>query len=96
MHTLWFCLQEKETIRLKRDARSKGGFYVPAEAKVLFVVRIKGLNHVAPKVRSWNRTSCALGTYGIELCLSYIALSACRSRKFCSCCACVRSTWACS
>ena len=38
-------------VRLKREARAKGGFYVEPEAKVLFVVRIRGLNKVAPKVR---------------------------------------------
>ena len=45
------CPQEKDIVRLKREARSKGGFYVPPEAKVIFVVRIRGLNKIAPKVR---------------------------------------------
>lgn len=44
-------LQESDTIRLKREARKKGGFYVPAEAKLAFVVRIKGINHIDPKSR---------------------------------------------
>lgn len=43
--------QEKDTIRLKRDARAKGGFYVEPEAKVVFVLRIRGLNKVAPKTK---------------------------------------------
>ncbi|KAF8831154.1 hypothetical protein HHX47_DHR1000294 [Lentinula edodes] len=34
--------QEKEEIRLKRAARSAGDFYVPAQPKVYFVVRIRG------------------------------------------------------
>lgn len=34
--------KEKEEIRLKREARSTGDFYVPAQPKVYFVVRIKG------------------------------------------------------
>lgn len=34
--------KEKEEIRLKRAARTSGDFYVPAEAKVYFVVRIRG------------------------------------------------------
>ena len=34
--------QEKEEIRLKRAARTAGDFYVPAQAKVYFVVRIRG------------------------------------------------------
>lgn len=31
-------LQEKDLIRLKREAKAKGGFYVEPEAKLLFVV----------------------------------------------------------
>ncbi|KAL5221721.1 hypothetical protein ABZP36_026434 [Zizania latifolia] len=34
--------QEKELVQLKREARMKGGFYVSPEAKLLFVVRIRG------------------------------------------------------
>jgi large subunit ribosomal protein L7e len=34
--------KEKEEIRLKREARKTGDFYVPAESKVYFVIRIKG------------------------------------------------------
>ena len=34
--------REKEEIRLKRAARQAGNFYVPAQAKVYFVVRIRG------------------------------------------------------
>ena len=30
-------------IQLKREARLKGGFYVEPEAKLLFIVRIRGL-----------------------------------------------------
>ena len=33
---------EKEEIRLKRAARAAGDFYVPAQAKVYFVIRIRG------------------------------------------------------
>jgi len=40
---VFFCLdQQKELIRLKREARLKGGFYVNPEAKLLFIVRIRG------------------------------------------------------
>ncbi|KAL9255935.1 Large ribosomal subunit protein uL30y-like protein [Drosera capensis] len=35
--------QEKELIRLKREAKFKGGFYVEPEAKLLFIIRIRGL-----------------------------------------------------
>ncbi|CAI0462799.1 unnamed protein product [Linum tenue] len=34
--------QERELIRLKREAKLKGGFYVSPEAKLLFIVRIRG------------------------------------------------------
>lgn len=34
--------QEKELIQLKREAKLKGGFYVDPEAKLLFIVRIRG------------------------------------------------------
>jgi large subunit ribosomal protein L7e len=42
---------EKEEIRLKREARKTGDFYVPAQPKVYFVVRIKGISKIAPKPR---------------------------------------------
>ena len=34
--------KEKEEVRLKRAARAAGDFYVPAEPKVYFVIRIRG------------------------------------------------------
>lgn len=37
-----FRQQEKQTIQLKRQARNHGNFYVEAEPKVAFVVRIRG------------------------------------------------------
>ncbi|KIM28736.1 hypothetical protein M408DRAFT_132083 [Serendipita vermifera MAFF 305830] len=43
--------REKEEIRLRRAAREAGDFYVPAEAKMYFVIRIKGINKIAPKPR---------------------------------------------
>lgn len=43
--------QEKDEIRMKRMARKHTNFYVPAEAKLAFVVRIRGINGVSPKVR---------------------------------------------
>ena len=36
-------------IRLKREAKTKGGFYVEPEAKLAFVVRIRGINDMHPK-----------------------------------------------
>jgi large subunit ribosomal protein L7e len=44
-------LKEREEIRLVRQAKTRGNFYVPGEAKLAFVIRIKGINKVAPKVR---------------------------------------------
>merc|ERR1712042_58652 len=43
--------QERDQIRLKREAKKEGNFYVPAEPKLAFVMRIRGINQVAPKVR---------------------------------------------
>lgn len=42
---------ENETIRLKRAAKAAGNIYVPAEAKVAFVVRIRGITGVPPKTK---------------------------------------------
>ncbi|WP_277213970.1 uL30 family ribosomal protein, partial [Isoptericola croceus] len=42
---------ERDEIRLARKARSKGNYYVPAEPKLAFIIRIRGINQVAPKVR---------------------------------------------
>ncbi|CAN1306531.1 60S ribosomal protein L7-3 [Linum perenne] len=43
--------QERELIRLKREAKLKGGFYVSPEPKLLFIVRIRGINAVDPKTK---------------------------------------------
>ncbi|KAJ7240113.1 hypothetical protein O6H91_Y439700 [Diphasiastrum complanatum] len=43
--------QELDLIRLKREAKLKGGFYVEPEAKILFVIRIRGINDMHPKTR---------------------------------------------
>ncbi|KAL3901376.1 MAG: hypothetical protein SGCHY_000641 [Lobulomycetales sp.] len=43
--------QERDEIRLRRQAKAQGSFYVPEEAKVAFVIRIKGVNKLAPKPR---------------------------------------------
>ncbi|TWW71181.1 60S ribosomal protein L7 [Takifugu flavidus] len=41
----------RREIRLSRIARRVGNFYVPAEPKLAFVIRIRGINGVSPKVR---------------------------------------------
>jgi len=42
---------EREKIRLHRAAKADDSAYVPAEARLIFVVRIKGINKIAPKPR---------------------------------------------
>ncbi|XP_061778068.1 60S ribosomal protein L7 [Nerophis ophidion] len=42
---------ERREIRLSRTARKVGNYYVPAEPKLAFVIRIRGINGVSPKVR---------------------------------------------
>merc|ERR1719385_702178 len=41
----------RREIRLARTARKVGNYYVPAEPKLAFVIRIRGINGVSPKVR---------------------------------------------
>merc|ERR1712039_1123184 len=43
--------KERDEIRLKREAKKNNGYYVPAEPKSAFVMRIRGINQVAPKVK---------------------------------------------
>ncbi|KAF5940271.1 hypothetical protein HYC85_021438 [Camellia sinensis] len=42
---------QRQLVQLKREARLKGGFYVNPEAKLLFIVRIRGINAMHPKTR---------------------------------------------
>ncbi|GLV32079.1 Ribosomal protein L7 [Carabus blaptoides fortunei] len=44
-------LKERDEIRLARQAKTRGNYYIPGEAKLAFVIRIRGINQVAPKVR---------------------------------------------
>merc|ERR1739838_1300394 len=43
--------QERDDLRLKREARKAGNYHVHAEPKLAFVMRIRGSNQVAPKVK---------------------------------------------
>jgi large subunit ribosomal protein L7e len=43
--------KERDEIRLRRQAKASGNFYVSAQPKLAFVIRIKGINHIAPKPR---------------------------------------------
>ncbi|CAG8562703.1 8163_t:CDS:2, partial [Scutellospora calospora] len=42
---------ERQEIRLRRQAKACGNYYVPAQPKLAFVIRIKGINHIPPKPR---------------------------------------------
>ncbi|TYI10271.1 hypothetical protein ES332_A09G131100v1 [Gossypium tomentosum] len=44
-------VQEKELIQLKREAKLKGGFYVNPESKLLFIIRVRGINAMRPRTR---------------------------------------------
>ena len=35
----------------KRESRNSGNFYMAPQAKVAFVIRIKGINHIRPQVK---------------------------------------------
>jgi len=50
-YVLQYRAKERELIRAKRQAKNHGNFYVPAEPKVAFVIRIRGIMRVAPKTR---------------------------------------------
>merc|ERR1712203_1001649 len=43
--------EDRDHLRLKREARKAGNYHVPAEPKLAFVMRIRGINQVAPKVK---------------------------------------------
>merc|ERR1712076_114445 len=44
-------VKERDEIRLARQARKHDNFYVPAQPKVAFVIRTRGINGVHPKPR---------------------------------------------
>merc|ERR1712032_250299 len=41
----------RDEIRLRREARKEGNYYVPGDPKLAFVMRIRGINQVSPKVK---------------------------------------------
>jgi len=43
--------QERDIVRMKRQARQHGNYYVDAQPKLAFVMRIRGINGVSPKPR---------------------------------------------
>merc|ERR1712241_1381929 len=44
-------VMERDQIRLARQAKKAGNFYVPAEPKLAFVIRIRGINGIHPRPR---------------------------------------------
>eukprot|EP01006_Ploeotia_vitrea_P035668 TRINITY_DN65921_c0_g2_i3.p2 TRINITY_DN65921_c0_g2~~TRINITY_DN65921_c0_g2_i3.p2 ORF type:complete len:243 (-),score=161.69 TRINITY_DN65921_c0_g2_i3:170-898(-) len=42
---------ERSVIRMRRQAKNSANVYVPAEPKVAFVIRVRGINRVAPKTK---------------------------------------------
>jgi large subunit ribosomal protein L7e len=48
-------LQEADKIRLRREAKKNRGFYVEDEAQLVFVIRIRGINDMAPKVSTLHQ-----------------------------------------
>jgi len=43
--------QQQDLLRLKRSAKKKDGFYVDPQAKLMFVMRLRGLNDMHPKTK---------------------------------------------
>ena len=43
--------KELDEIRLRREAKKEGNYYVKGDPKLAFVMRIRGINQVSPKVR---------------------------------------------
>lgn len=46
-----YLAKEREEIRLRRAARAAGDYYVAAQPRLYFVVRIRGINEIPPKPR---------------------------------------------
>jgi len=42
---------DRREIEKRRQAKKEGNYYIPGEARLAFVMRIRGINKVAPKVR---------------------------------------------
>lgn len=50
-YTKEYRARELELIKARRDAKDAGSLFVEPEAKVGFVIRIRGINNVSPKAR---------------------------------------------
>jgi len=43
--------KEKSEIRMRRQAKNCGNLFLPSEPRLAFVIRIRGINNVSPKVK---------------------------------------------
>ncbi|KAJ8020401.1 60S ribosomal protein L7 [Holothuria leucospilota] len=50
-YALQYKKQEEDKVRLAREARRYGNYYVPDEPRLALVIRIRGINGVSPRVR---------------------------------------------
>ncbi|XP_055299072.1 60S ribosomal protein L7 [Sitodiplosis mosellana] len=46
-----YAVADRREIEKKREAKRAGNYYIPGESRLAFVIRIRGINKVAPKVR---------------------------------------------
>jgi len=46
-----YLTRERDLVRHKRQAKNAGNFFIEPEAKVAFVIRIRGINAVAPRTK---------------------------------------------
>ncbi|XP_014294938.1 60S ribosomal protein L7 [Microplitis mediator] len=44
-------MKERDEVRMKRQAKNRGNYYIPGEARLALVIRIRGVNQIAPKPR---------------------------------------------
>ena len=69
-------MQQKELIQLKREARLKGGFYVNPEAKMLFIIRIRGYASLfAIYIFMFNFIVILRKCEDVEVCFIFLTLS---------------------
>ncbi|CAG0915390.1 unnamed protein product [Notodromas monacha] len=50
-YTREYKLLDRELVRLHREAKKHNNYYVPPEPKLAFVLRIRGINGIHPRVR---------------------------------------------
>jgi len=51
-HHKEYLTMERSLVRLRRQAKNNGNFFVEPEPKVLFVIRIRGINRIHPKIKT--------------------------------------------